>query len=747
MSQSFWFEAVPEQKRCEALVDETQADLVVVGAGMAGLHAAYEAAERGVSVVVLEQNHVASGDSSATTGFLTRVPDCALESIVERQGGEFLQAVLVGARAAQHDLFDLIKSERIACDLKACSSKIISYRAEDPELEREWTWLSRGADVGRLAAGEVGGLQYAQAIEVRNEAQFHSRKFLSGLLDALLRRGVRVFEESPVESVVSIADGVVVKMASGSVRAKAVVLAVGDASGLFSELQPLVEPRLSYVVVARYDRPIFSNDLVWDTEHPYQYMRRVGDRELMLGGWDVPASKTRAKFPDEEMSAWLREHVSGSFEITHAWSGSLFETADGLPYVFEHPQQPGVFVATGFSGNGLVFGSWMGRLAARKALGVQDPAHARFALSRTGARLGAVAPISSPALGAGESFVRVVKAEDVIAGRPHCAKAGDRAIALFRVGERVYALDNRCTHAGGSLCQGAVEETIVQCPMHGAQFDVTTGEVKGPPAFRPVQAYETRMVDGWVEVRLREKAAPAASTSSAPRAPAADPGRTLRTPVFLAILVLWVLELLWQLYVEGTEPWGLALLRSYAFTGATVIGLALSASTLFKWRPRLAAYWRVRRYLGVGGFVAIVLHVLTVYNVIYDWQILSVYQPLNPLLNPVVFGSFAFPIFLAMALTSSDRALTWMGSRNWKRLHRLVYIGYPLAILHFAFVSPSAIKTAPGVLLIAVTVFAVFGQIFWWLRTIARKKFKTPATVVGAGIVLVFGILFWLMAR
>jgi 3-phenylpropionate/trans-cinnamate dioxygenase ferredoxin subunit len=70
-----------------------------------------------------------------------------------------------------------------------------------------------------------------------------------------------------------------------------------------------------------------------------------------------------------------------------------------------------------------------------------------------------------------------------------------RRIALFKVGSDVYAIGDRCSHAEASLSEGELFEDEVECPLHGAVFDVTSGEAKTLPATRPVPSYMVK-VDG-----------------------------------------------------------------------------------------------------------------------------------------------------------------------------------------------------------------------------------------------------------
>ena len=78
--------------------------------------------------------------------------------------------------------------------------------------------------------------------------------------------------------------------------------------------------------------------------------------------------------------------------------------------------------------------------------------------------------------------VKIANVGDVSPGEAIAVEVGDRMIALFNVDGAYYAIDDTCTHRGGPLSEGVLEEKTVTCPWHGATFDVTTGEVLGPPA-------------------------------------------------------------------------------------------------------------------------------------------------------------------------------------------------------------------------------------------------------------------------
>lgn len=82
---------------------------------------------------------------------------------------------------------------------------------------------------------------------------------------------------------------------------------------------------------------------------------------------------------------------------------------------------------------------------------------------------------------------------------------GERQIALFRIGDDVYAIGDRCSHADASLAEGEVFDGAVECPRHGSEFDLKTGSPASLPATSPVPTYEVTVEDGTVYLSLEDE--------------------------------------------------------------------------------------------------------------------------------------------------------------------------------------------------------------------------------------------------
>ena len=99
-------------------------------------------------------------------------------------------------------------------------------------------------------------------------------------------------------------------------------------------------------------------------------------------------------------------------------------------------------------------------------------------------------------------FVKVATVDELGPSQAKLVEVNGKEIALFNVGGSFHTIDNTCTHVGGPLCEGEIAGNEVTCPWHGAMFDVTTGQVLGPPAASNVSRYNVRVDGSDIEVEV-----------------------------------------------------------------------------------------------------------------------------------------------------------------------------------------------------------------------------------------------------
>jgi nitrite reductase/ring-hydroxylating ferredoxin subunit len=106
-----------------------------------------------------------------------------------------------------------------------------------------------------------------------------------------------------------------------------------------------------------------------------------------------------------------------------------------------------------------------------------------------------------------DTWTPVLPLEDLAENRARKVPLGGAMVMLYRTGDRIFAIGNRCTHQGAPLDRGVVRvggsEATVTCPAHGSVFRLPDGSVARSPATEPVPAYDVRVTDGTIELKPR----------------------------------------------------------------------------------------------------------------------------------------------------------------------------------------------------------------------------------------------------
>jgi 3-phenylpropionate/trans-cinnamate dioxygenase ferredoxin subunit len=98
------------------------------------------------------------------------------------------------------------------------------------------------------------------------------------------------------------------------------------------------------------------------------------------------------------------------------------------------------------------------------------------------------------------TWIDVAPEDDFAPGGFKTVDVDGQLLAVFRLDDGFYAIEDVCTHDGGELTGGDIEGDCIACPRHGARFNIKTGAVLTPPAYEDVRAFAVRVVDGRVQV-------------------------------------------------------------------------------------------------------------------------------------------------------------------------------------------------------------------------------------------------------
>ena len=99
-------------------------------------------------------------------------------------------------------------------------------------------------------------------------------------------------------------------------------------------------------------------------------------------------------------------------------------------------------------------------------------------------------------------FVPVASTAEIPPGQRMLLDVGDISLAVFNIAGKYFAIADICSHDGGPLAEGEIDGDVIECPRHGAQFNVKTGEVVAMPAVVPISTYPVKMEGDQIIVTL-----------------------------------------------------------------------------------------------------------------------------------------------------------------------------------------------------------------------------------------------------
>jgi glycine/D-amino acid oxidase-like deaminating enzyme/nitrite reductase/ring-hydroxylating ferredoxin subunit len=482
-----------------ALDRDIDVDVVIVGGGITGLSTAYLLASAGKTVALLERARCAQIDTGHTTAHLTMVTDTRLRELAKAFGRTHAQGAWDAGMAAIAQVEAIVGELSIDCSFEWVDGYLHAPGGEPDAREADGfrDEAALATDLG-FDATFVADVPFVQGpgIRFQHQARFHPRKYLAALAKAAVAKGAQIFEGSEVAE---FSDGPLGVKANGYwVRCRDVVIATHNPRIGVSSLAAatLFQTKLalytSYVVAGRVPWGTVPDALFWDTADPYRYVRleRQADHDLVIvGGEDHKTgqvSDTNACYSrlERALVAKLPQIV-----LTHRWSGQVIETPDGLPYIGRTKEHQ--YVATGFAGNGMTFGTLAAMIIADAIRQQHNPWTDLFDADRPAIRRGMWDYIKENAqypyylmrsrfAGAEARSLRAVKR-----GEGKVVEHDGKKVAVYRhPNGTVTARSATCTHMACTVAWNAAEGTW-DCPCHGSRF-TRDGEVMAGPAETPL---------------------------------------------------------------------------------------------------------------------------------------------------------------------------------------------------------------------------------------------------------------------
>jgi glycine/D-amino acid oxidase-like deaminating enzyme/nitrite reductase/ring-hydroxylating ferredoxin subunit len=425
---------------------------------------------------------------------VTFVTDLRIRDLVKKLGRDHARAVWDAGVCAIQQIHENIETEKIACDFSRVPGFVHSSlngtenETEPLKLDAE---LARELGFDAEFVSEVP-VFHTPGVRFANQAIFHPLKYLAKLVARIPGRGSHVFENSDARQFKREGDSVCVVAGGFPISCDYVVIATDvpltglSALASAAAFQTKITGYTSYVIGAKLPPKVAPEASFWDTSDPYYYLRinRNGRSDYAIfGGLDhkTGQSKNTKRFVSE-LKKMLHRYLPEA-KVDRSWSGQVIESHDGLPLIGETASRQ--FISTGFSGNGITFGT-LSAIMIRDAIdGRKNPWRELFDPGRKQIR--AAWNYLTENLQYPYYLIkdRLAKSEakslrSVKRGQGKLLRLKGKRVAAYRdANGRVAESSAICPHMGCIVHWNDVERSW-DCPCHGSRFDGTGKLIAGP---------------------------------------------------------------------------------------------------------------------------------------------------------------------------------------------------------------------------------------------------------------------------
>jgi glycine/D-amino acid oxidase-like deaminating enzyme/nitrite reductase/ring-hydroxylating ferredoxin subunit len=488
IKMSIW-RGTAESSDFECLQGKISCEVAIIGGGITGITAGYLLRKQGISSVILESLRVGGGTTGFSTGNLYSTVDEFLHSIKSRYDLDKVKQVWQSRQQAMNLIKGLVSEFKIDCELiEAPFFLFASQEKKVEKVEKEYEVAGEAGLNASLQDHIDLPLPVTKALRLEGQAQFNPMKYIRQLGKHVHGKECTIYEVTKVLSYELEHGTYQIKTEKGVVHAKHIIMATHTPKGVLG-IQTLLFPYREYAVAFDYKED-YMPGIFWgidsENKHSIRNYRNDSENYLLVLGEKHKTGQQENKLMNIER---LKEFADQNFSIgnlRYQWGAQHYRSSDGLPTVGKPDKDAEVYIATGFSTDGLVYGTMAAQIITDRIAGKDNPyaetysPHRHHPLQSAGQFIKENINVLAQYLKDFPGVADVKEAEQVKAGQGKIISQKGEKLAVYRDEEnKLHVCSAVCTHMDCIVTWNQAERTW-DCPCHGSRFNYDGTVLEGP---------------------------------------------------------------------------------------------------------------------------------------------------------------------------------------------------------------------------------------------------------------------------
>ena len=470
--ESVWSEGCKFDKK-DQLKENIETEVLVIGAGMAGLLTAYLLKQKGEEVVVIDSEQIASGNTKNTTAKITSQHDLIYNKLIKEFGEDKARQYAKANELAIKKYKEIIEDRKIECDFKIMPAYVYDLKEVEAIKNEVEAAKKLGIDAEFVERTKLP-FEIKGAVKFNNQAQFNPLKFLKNISEDLV-----IYENTTAISI----EGNLIKTNRGDIKANKIVVAthypIINSPGYY--FMKMHQER-SYVIALENCDDIDGMYIDYD-KNGYSFRNYEG--LLLLGGISHRTGENETGGSYDKLRIVAKKLYPKSKEKYH-WSAQDCMTIDGIPYIGRYSDKtPNMYVATGFNKWGMTSSMVSAMIISDLITEKENDFSEIFSPKRFDLSL-SVNNIANDIIKTAKNFIvqkieiPESKIEHIKKGHAGIVEYNGEQVGVYKdCSGKVFIVSTKCSHLGCQLHWNA-DELTWDCPCHGSRFTYEGRRLESP---------------------------------------------------------------------------------------------------------------------------------------------------------------------------------------------------------------------------------------------------------------------------